>query len=199
MVLMHNSFCSKIMSLESNLLSQTETRLTAVEDNVDRIKSDLDTVRKDIDKKLAELSNEAKSGQALNNTGLEMNIVIHRIHESDGENVTNKVNGLIKDGLKLRSVTVEKADRKVSRRQGAPGVIVVKCRSVADKKSIMDKKKSLKYSANYDRVFIDHDKPYHQRLQEDNLRTIASAVDGNKLSVRGGRLVKPNNRRQPAT
>ena len=62
-----------------------------------------------------------------------------------------KVNGLIKDELKLGTVNLDKADRKKSFRDDIPGVIIAKCVSKEDKDSIMKAKSSLNKSTRYKR------------------------------------------------
>lgn len=44
------------------------------------------------------------------------------------ENVENKLNALVKDGLKLHQMTIASASRKESRNANKPGLIIAKCR-----------------------------------------------------------------------
>ena len=53
------------------------------------------------------------------------------MNEREGENVRNRVNGLIKDGLYNNDVNIVSAVRKTSRSR-KPGVIVATCRSKQD-------------------------------------------------------------------
>ena len=51
--------------------------------------------------------------------------------ERTGENVENRVNGLIKDGLRIKDASVVSAERKQSRNR-KPDVIVATCKSDKD-------------------------------------------------------------------
>ena len=62
---------------------------------------------------------------------------IYGLPESVNENVSVKVDALIKDGLKVRDVTVTSAVRKTSRTDTKAGIVIAKLRSSADKKRVM--------------------------------------------------------------
>lgn len=51
---------------------------------------------------------------------IDLNIVIYQLPESNNENIANKVDGLQEEGMALRSVTVERAERKQSRNERYP-------------------------------------------------------------------------------
>ena len=53
-----------------------------------------------------------------------LNIAIRDLPESDGENINNKVNAVIKDGLHMRNVSVKSAVRKASINQTKPDVVI---------------------------------------------------------------------------
>ena len=57
------------------------------------------------------------------------------------ENVKDEVNGLLRDGLKLRDVAVESAERKTNNgNESKHGVIVAKFKSKDDKHRVMKNK-----------------------------------------------------------
>ena len=125
--------------------------------------------------------------------------MIHKLPEGKGkQNTLSKVNGLLKDGLKLRDVAVVAAERKKAKKEGAPGVIIAKCASKEDKEKIMKSKAKLKSSRNFADVFISNDLTWEQRQQDNNLRAIAKAVGNNKLVVRGGKIFAPINKENAA-
>lgn len=84
-----------------------------------------------------------------------MNIVIRNLHETNRKNTTEKVNKLLKDGLRL---SVEKAERKQPLKDAENGVIIAKCSNENDKSLIMKSKASLKTSMVCNNVFIESDK-----------------------------------------
>ena len=88
----------------------------------------------------------------------------------------NEVNGLLKDGLKLRDVTVESAERKTNVSESKSGVIVAKLINKDDKNKVMKNKSKLMDSRKYDKVFIEHDNAKHQLVLNANIRTIAKTL-----------------------
>ena len=85
---------------------------------------------------------------------------------------------------------MEKVSRRKSKIQGKPGVIIAKCKSSADKEIIMKNKAKLKKSENCAGMYINHDKPLEQRIQESNFRTIINALGSNGLEMKGRNVVK---------
>ena len=127
---------------------------------------------------------------------ISLNVVIRNLPHRENEVVTNSVNCLIKDGLKIRDMECVSADRKQSQND-KPGVIIAKFGSQENKKTVMEKKASLKKHPVYKKVYINHDIPHEQRAMESNFHAILKEMGTDKLTVRGGRIVKktlhPNN------
>ena len=44
----------------------------------------------------------------------QLNVIVRNLPEKGSANVKNEVNGMLRDGLKLRNVTVESAERKTN-------------------------------------------------------------------------------------
>jgi hypothetical protein len=119
----------------------------------------------------------------------QMSIVMFGVPEADYENVENKANAVLKEGLKLDNVRIRGAVRKPSYKPNKPGVIVARCKCKADKDVIMKNKSKLRDSAVYRGVVIVPDKTKEQRIAENNARILANVFD-DKLQMRGPRLVK---------
>ena len=117
------------------------------------------------------------------------NIVIRNLQDSEGENTLNKVNALIKDGLKLREAVCIHAERKQSQVETQCGVIIATCDTNESKREIMRAKSNLRNSRAYERVFIEHDMPVQERNQIANLRRLVSAVGKDSLRMRGSKVV----------
>ena len=116
-----------------------------------RISSESSRIRKDIDDKLRDLRKEfdieiSQLNKKLNERepsanriveethDLSLNIVIRGLPETVNENVAEKVDALIKDGLKVKTVTVASAIRKISRVEYKAGLVIATLRSNSDKK-----------------------------------------------------------------
>ncbi|XP_071091296.1 uncharacterized protein MCAP_0864-like [Haliotis cracherodii] len=120
---------------------------------------------------------------------IKLNLIFRNVIESEGENVKNKVNSVLKDGMRLKDVDIVHAERKSNREESRyPGVIVATCRSMEDKSLILQSKSKLQHSRNFKDIFIMNDKTRQQRLHEANLKTIAIAIGNEKVRVRGARL-----------
>ncbi|KAH3700804.1 hypothetical protein DPMN_075784 [Dreissena polymorpha] len=88
----------------------------------------------------------------------------------------NKVNALIKDGLKVS------------------GLVVVGFRSHNDKRKVMEKKSVLRDSQQYECVYINHDKSLQERQMADNFRSILNSLNVGDLVMKGSRVMKGNKR-----
>ena len=55
-----------------------------------------------------------------------VNVAIRDLPKSANENLSSKVNSLIKEGLDINDVSVARTERKVSRVQSKPGVVTAK-------------------------------------------------------------------------
>lgn len=116
-----------------------------------------------------------------------LNFIVRNMNERNGENVKNRVNGLIKDGLRINDVNVVSAERKGSRNR-KPGVIVATCKSEQDVTKVLRAKKGLKNQKQYEQVYVEPDVPLQQRIQKSNLRNIVSVIGEDKFELRGARV-----------
>ena len=82
----------------------------------------------------------------------------------------NKVNSLIRDGLKLSNVKMLKAGRKDSR-NSKPGLIIAKLNSIDDKKLVMKVK-----SKSFGNLHIENDILWEVRSQQNNIRMIPKEI-----------------------
>lgn len=199
----------KLEDTEKRITDKITDKLTKIVDR--RINSESSRLRKDIDKRIetvkdeinhdiAELNDKVHemttsdygSSSAQNGRhNIDLNIVIRELPMTQNENVLSKVEGLLKDGLKLRDVSVVAAERKESHLQSKPGVVIATMRNEADKKKVMESKQRLKESTRYRRVFIHHDQTMQERRSAANLRALVNAVrNGNtNITVVGTRVV----------
>ena len=104
-------------------------------------------------------------------TGIENDIVIRNYavdpKEADDAQVTfNKVNSLIRDGLKFADVTLVKCERKKSR-DNRPTI-----ESRDQKQKLLDNKKTLRTTRSYSNVYIEDVRPLSSRINEANMMTV---------------------------
>ena len=81
----------------------------------------------------------------------QLTVIVRNLPEKENENVKNEVNGMLRDGLKLRNVTVERAEGQTNGGNDFKyEVIVAKLRNKHDKQQVMKIKSKLKDSSKYD-------------------------------------------------
>ena len=159
----------QISSVKSDIAAEFRTDFEEVNDKIQRV-----TVKM------------AEAGGTDNHA---LNIVVRDLAEHENENVLNKVNKLIKDGLKISDVVCESAVRKGQNAQKSR-VVIARFKSFEDKRKIMTQKKKLKDNLQYRDVFIHHDQPLAERVMADNFRTVLNALKQHGLAMRGSRVVQ---------
>ena len=195
--------------MEQGLEQKIATKVAQILDK--RVSTEMTKIRKDVDVKTsavkkdiqtevtAQMKNvnerlkvEIASSRANSSVSddLSLNVVIRGLPESAVENTRNKVNSLIKDGLKISGVECIKAERKRNRDSRRPGVIVAKFQSHEDKRSVMMQKKRLNDNRQFNNVFINHDLSLSDRRMSENFKTILGALKNEGLVLRGSRVVK---------
>ena len=97
----------------------------------------------------------------------------------------SEVNELIKDGLRLRDVTVESAERKACAIENRTGIVIAKLKNKEDKVAVMKNKSKLKEIRSYKTVFVEHDLPKHQRVLNANIWTIVKTLGRQELQFEG--------------
>lgn len=185
-----------------------QTEITQQSDNIIEVKKDIEGVQKeqsDFRTLIADVQTTVRNAESAiedsnkshsdkidalsEKCGEEsLKIVLKNVPENENENVTEKVNNIIHEGVNLQEVTVTHAERKAAFRDGYPGVIVAKCTSGQHKQLIMKNKSALKNKDQYKDIHIDSHKSYDQRKLESNLRTIVNAIGTDKLSMRGNNI-----------
>ena len=130
------------------------------------------------------------------NDEFKRSIVIRNLEERENENVKDRVNSLIYNGLKIDTITVESANRKQSRSDSRAGIIIAVCKSLKDKETIMKRKSDLKNSRRYEKVYIEHNLPMEQRRLNSNLRTIVNTIGNDRLHLRGSRVLQADGERR---
>ena len=116
---------------------------------------------------------------------------------SEGENITEKAEKLVKDGVGLPDVPVVRAMR-TPHREGRPGVVKIQVRHLEDEKKLLTSKKELKNGTNmYKKVYIRTSKSHLERLIDLNFRTLLQELpNGPAYRVTGsGRVIKVDQNR----
>ena len=100
----------------------------------------------------------------------------------------NKVNGIIRDGLKLKDIKVTNVVRKETKSR-TPGVVIATIETVEQKIKILENKKALRPTTQYSNVYIESDKKFEIRAAENNMRILLKEMGkSDKFIFSNGRL-----------
>ena len=87
----------------------------------DEIKEDIAALQLDVDNLKEENEDDEKS------RAKKLNFVIYNLEEGKNENLENKVNAMIREGMKVRDVTIRRCERKNAREGTDPGIVIAQC------------------------------------------------------------------------
>ena len=164
-----------------------------IDEQVGDLRKEFETDLDDMSEKIAHLTsvvNKKTTSTPTEDEPRKLNIVLRKLPESTNEDLNNKVNSLIKDGLKLRDVNVRSTERKQSFNESTPGVVAT-LGSLEDKKKILSAKASLRHSRRYKDVYIHGDQSKKERMYSANLRSLVNAYKSgdSNTRVKGSRIV----------
>lgn len=215
MHMMFTCLTERIEKLESGLEQRIATKVAQLLDKrvnseLGRIKHDIearldtfkDTLKEEFGDEIEEIHKKIDTLPAhtahteVGKPDLSRNVVIRNLPETVNENISDKVDILIKNGLKVNSVNVAFAERKSAGSSNKPGVVVATFHSAEDKLTVMKNKPKLKGDNMYGNVYINHDMSIDDRRTSYNLRTIVDAVNRGErsLSIQGTRVINSRSR-----
>ena len=123
-----------------------------IDNKVSDLRKEFEADLDDISEKLSQVTDQINSSGASHSRDSnekKFNIVVRKLPVTVNENLDNKINALIKDGLKIRDIVVKSAERKQSYNESVPGVVVATLSSLNDKKRLIVAKASLKDNRQY--------------------------------------------------
>ena len=123
-------FQSKIDKFENHMVKRfTDMMNTAVTTLKEELGEEID----ELDKRLRQIEENNENSNQMEvdsdkatQPGHNLNVVIRNLPERHEENIKSEVNGLIKDGLRLRDIAVESAERKPSAVDSRSGIVIAK-------------------------------------------------------------------------
>ncbi|CAG2224785.1 unnamed protein product [Mytilus edulis] len=158
--------------ISQKLLIAVDTKIENEFSNVrQEIKSEIDTMKNRLNSAEKSYASVVKNPKQTNTEDYERgkNIIVKMFPVDKNETPTNNclknnVISMVKDGMKLKNIIVEKVERKQSNGP-RPGVVIARLQSKQNKVEIMEKKKNLeKYKSieTYILKVISHMKPEWQ-------------------------------------
>jgi hypothetical protein len=196
-------------TLGSNLLQEASVMVDKkIECEIGKLRNDIDNDKEDIERKLGDMEktfadavrevhkpveNRENSEYRLSNI-LIRNLRVRGNDTESGEITLRRVRSIIKDGMKLSSVKVTKAERKVSRND-RPGVIIATLETREHKQQVMRAKNRLRASREYSDVYIENDLSPSEQNTQSSLRTILHQIgQSDNYRVYGNRIVQNSER-----
>ena len=204
MNMMFMSVNERLDKIDSGLEKRIATKMSQILDK--RVNSEMNKIRADFDSRLenfkeslraevaADLndirtevkSRDSGSQNSHSERDISLNIVIRNLPESHNENIKNKVNSLLRDGLRLSDVSVDETERKQSHTDTIPGVVIARMKSKQDKTRVMKEKRRLKAQDNLLRCLFTTTCTHHSGLSvaifEELFMLLSNASN---LSMRG--------------
>ncbi|VDI20945.1 Hypothetical predicted protein [Mytilus galloprovincialis] len=190
--------------ISQKLMIAVDTKIENEFSNVrQEIKSEIDTMKNRLNSAEKSYASVVKNPKQTNTEDYERgkNIIVKMFPVDKNETPTNNclknnVISMVKDGMKLKNIIVEKVERKQSNGP-RPGVVIARLQSKQNKVEIMEKKKELRKIQKYRNVYIESDIPYETRVANSNMRTILKEMGKlNEFKVSQGKLVRNFQRNQ---
>ncbi|CAG2246642.1 unnamed protein product [Mytilus edulis] len=149
---------------------------------------DFDQDLKSVEDKLNDIS---KSVKHTGERDISYNLVIRNLPESANENLNSKISALMREGLKIQTISFSNVERKRSRNEHKSGVVIITCKSKDDLNQIMSSKCNLKFSRQYSDVYIHKDQSVQQRIERKNFQTIVDVLKSfdSEIDMRGAEII----------
>ena len=170
---------SNISSMNTNLttvkedllveVSGVKTSVTQLDEQFESMKSEYDARIAELEKKIIELPCTTKDFP------VELSCVISGMRPANNENLSQRCDDLIQNGLGLKNVKCKKATR-VGNRDGKPGIIKVEFDNLTDKISVLRAKGHLKNNPATSKVFIRSSKSHEQRILEQHTMELLKLI-----------------------
>ncbi len=120
----------------------------------------------------------------------EITVVAYRIPYEPNENLSEKVNLLVQQGLEIMDLDIVQVTRTPVR-QGRPGIVKIECHNLQDKLRILRSKELLRQKAGWMKnVYLRSSKTHIERLMDLNFRTIIDDLNGEYKITGNGRIEK---------
>ena len=156
---------NKVQQMKTDIATDLKVEHKQLQDNVTKLQKSYAEAAASTS---AVISDQSKYSLVIRNLKYDQN-------ESTDNNITkNKVNCLIRDGLKLTDVEISTAERKQTR-DGRPGIIIATVATADQKTAVMQRKKDLRKIKTYESVYLEDERSPGQRLNESNMRTLLKA------------------------
>ena len=167
--------------LETKLMiffeTHVELKLSSGSEEV-KTKLEISELQNDVSSLKRSYADVASSGASASPSGdgIELNVIIRNLNcdtseQTDKVVTMNKVNKLLRDGLKLKSVNVTSCESKQTKGP-KPGVIAARIETAEQMQEIMRANNCLKNTSDYKNVYNENDRSFSTGINESNMLTV---------------------------
>ena len=143
---MFSDLTGRLDRLESGLEKRISNKVAQILDK--RISTEISRIKKDVDDQISDFKDSIRAevtagiedlnekiDSPVSQPTLSRNLIIRNLSETSNERIETKVNTMFRDGLKIRDVSAQSAERKVPQEGSRnPGVVIVTMKSADEKK-----------------------------------------------------------------
>ena len=188
--LLQSALVAKIDDVKNELLAVIDDKITCMRQEV---KQEFELVYRRVEG----VENNLKELQHDDFFNPKKTLVVTRLNLEQDKTDQDQAKALIRDGLGLDTEVVRA--KRLSGRDGKPGILKVELPSLNHKIEALRRKVNLKSRPRYQNVYVRSSQSYEERLSHSNLRLLVDTIPDarNKFRVAGnGRLVErqPNDR-----
>lgn len=190
-----------IMDMESRLSSRMESLERRLSEKFKSfVEAEISTFKLELEQQVGELKERISILETARQdptptkvnfeNDLSRSLVVLNFPESNADGSTSeRLNSLINEHLNLPEVVIKNA-RRIRPKGDKPGVVFVETCSKKDRDLILQNKSKLKNISGLENVFIQQQRPKHERVTYANMKEIIKALGKDKLSMKGNRVVR---------
>ncbi|KAK3109159.1 hypothetical protein FSP39_024218 [Pinctada imbricata] len=210
----YNELKDRILTIEANLEAKLSQKFKSVLDTRFEVElsdvkaevtANIAVVRSEVNKKCDEMGKLYAEAVSCNLMGKQesTSVIVKMLPEDRNEDknkdiTKNRVDALVRDGLRFRDVRVKEAERKKKNGTGRnPGIVKVTFETKEQKEKVLKEKQKLKQSKEYRNVYIEEELTREQLNADSNMRTILKEIGKDKTyCVKNGQIKRRLNNGQ---
>ncbi|CAG2228057.1 unnamed protein product [Mytilus edulis] len=209
-----NKINKEVNKVKDDFKAQMTTVNKRIDGIVNKLKSDIKNIHTEVADKVRTDLISTQADVSTQPIQRDTKFVVKMLPETDAEKTDseltkNRVSAIIRDGLRLHDVRVVEATR-IESKGSRPGLVIASVENEEQKEKLMKSKIKLKYSRDYQKVYIENELTSEARVQLSNMMTVLNGIGREKdfvvvngkiqkraNNMRGGEYDNVNGQRRP--
>ncbi|CAG2195952.1 unnamed protein product [Mytilus edulis] len=193
-----NKINKEVNKVKDDFKAQMTTVNKRIDGIVNKLKSDIKNIHTEVADKVRTDLISSQAGVSTQPIQRDTKFVVKMLPETDAEKTDseltkNRVSAIIRDGLRLHDVRVVEATR-IESKGSRPGLVIASVENEEQKEKLMKSKIKLKYSRDYQKVYIENELTSEARVQLSNMMTVLNGIGREKdFVVVNGKIQKRAN------